>query len=371
MTTLRLIAVALGHARRRIVLSLASFLIAALAAGAVVYLIGDSTQRSNQLLDSLNSPDIRSITLRANSDNLDEDLLPASTVRNIAMLPGVERALGLSKVQSATTANVADDNVSVGYFVGTPLNGETPFQLVSGRVAQPGEAIASESAADQLQLNVPTASQVRVRDALVPVVGTFTAPDLGAITNLLNTSVFSPAAIDVNGYFVLVLIVRQPSDVVAVVEAARILLTEFGVNRYTSEYDPRAAEVESLVAEAGRSRARSTALAIVALAGLIEAAVAFMNAVLQRREIARRRALGFTRGMVLGALVFEGAVLSGVGAAVGSLTAAIVLAGNEQGLVFAQPIATAGLVGLIGIIAAMPGGALGAFQDPARILRVP
>lgn len=371
MTIMRLIAVALGHARRRLVLSFASFLIAGLAAGAVVYLIGDSTQRSNRLLDSLNSPDVRSVTIRANSDNLDEDLLPAGTVRHIAMLPGVERALGLSKVQSATTANVADKDVSVGYFVGTPLNGEAPYQLTSGRFAQPGESIASITAADRLRLAVPTASQIRVRDNIVPVVGTFTAPDLGAITNLLNTSVFSPAAADASGYFVLVLIVRQPSDVVAVVDAARVLLSQFGVNRYTTEYDPRAAEIESLVAAAGRSGARSTALAIVALAGLIEAAVAFMNAVLQRREIARRRALGFTRGMVFGGLVIEGAVLSGVGATIGSLTAAIVLAGNEHGFTFVQPIATAGFLGLIGIIATLPGGALGAFQDPARILRVP
>lgn len=371
MTTMRLIAVGLGHARRRLVLSFASFLIAALAAGAVVYLIGDSTQRSNQLLDSLNSPDIRSITFRAISDNLDEDLLPASSVRHIAMLPGVERALGLSKVQSATIANITDNNVSVGYFVGTPLKGEAPYQFTAGRLAQSGEAIASETAANRLRLNVPTASEIRVRDTLIPVVGTYTAPGLGAITDMLNTSVFSPATENASGYFVLVLIVRQPSDVVAVVDAARTLLTEFGVNRYTSEYDPRAAAVESLVAAAGRSGARSTALAIVALAGLIEAAVAFMNAVLQRREIARRRALGFTRSMVLGALVIEGAVLSGAGAAIGSMTAAIVLAGNEHSLVFAQPIATAGLVGLIGVFAALPGGALGAFQDPARILRVP
>ncbi|MFA5774704.1 MAG: hypothetical protein WC864_04920 [Ilumatobacteraceae bacterium] len=371
MTTWRLVAVALGHARRRIVLSLASFLIAALAAGAVVYLIGDSSQRSNQLLDTLNSPEVRSITLRANSDTLNGDLLPENIVRNIAMLPGVEQALGLSKVQSASVANVTDDDASVGYFVGAFLNGETRYQLTSGRHPQFGEAVASENAVDRLRLTVPSASQILVRDALVPVVGTFTASSLGAITNLLNTSVFSPAIEDQNGYFILVLIVRQPSDVVAVVEAARILLTEFGVSRYTSEYDPRAAEVELLVAKAGRSGARSTALAIVALAGLIEAAVAFMNAVLQRREIARRRALGFTRGMVFGVLVIEGAALSGVGAAIGSLTATIVLASNKHSLVFGQPIAAACFMALIGVIAALPGGALGAFQDPARILRVP
>lgn len=371
MTIMRLIAVALGHARRRLVLSLASFLIAGLAAGAVVYLIGDSTQRSNRLLDSLNSPDVRSVTIRAKSDAYDEDLLPASTVRHIVMLPGVERALGLSKVRSATTANVTNEDVPVGYFVGAPLKGEVPYQLTGGRLAQLGESIASTIAADRLRLAVPTASQIRVRDNIVPVVGTFTAAGLGAITDLLNTSVFSPAAEDVSGYFVLVLIVRQPSDVVAVVDAARLLLNEFGVDHFTTEYDPRAAEIESLVAVAGRSGARSTALAIVVLAGIIEAAVAFMNAVLQRREIARRRALGFTRGMVFGALVIEGAVLSGIGAVIGSLTAAIVLAGNEHGLVFAQPIAAAGFLGLIGIFAALPGGALGAFQDPARILRVP
>ena len=371
MTPVRLVAVALGHARRRLVLSLAAILVAGVAAGAVVYLIGDSTQRSNNLLSALNSPDVRSVTIRASSDNREQDLLPARTVRNIAMLPGVERALGLSKVRSATTPTVNDNNVAVGYFVGTTLHGNPPYQLTSGQSPKFGEAIASEAAAQRLRLNTPTAGQTRVEGDLIPIVGTYDAPDLGTITELLNTSVLSPAEDNPAGYYLLVLIVQHPADVLTVVNATGLLLREFGTTRYTVEYDDRAAAVESLVSAAGRSGVRSTAIAIVGVGALIEAAVAFINAVLQRREIARRRALGFTRTMVFSTLVIEGGVLSGIGAAVGSLTATLILTRNNAGFNLTQPLATASFVAFIGILATLPGGALAALQDPARILRVP
>ena len=371
MTLFRLVAIAFGHARRRLVLSIAAALVAAVAAGGVVYLIGDSTRRSDELLMTLNSPGVRSITVRANSDATDAELLPSRLVGDIAGLPAVDRAVGLSRVQSATTAGVRDAQVSVGYFVAATLKGEPPYELTGGRLPIVGEAITSASAAVRLRLTVPTASETRVDDERVPIVGTFDAPGLGAITDLLDASLLSPAPPDVSGYFVVVLIVHAPADVTPVIDATAELLGEFGSNRYTVEYDARAAEIETLVAASGRSGARSTAIAIMAIGALVEAAVAFVNAVLQRREIARRRALGFTRSMVFGALVIESAVLTGIGASAGAFAAAVVLSTEHVGINLAQPLAAAGFVSLIGVLAALPGGALAAFQDPARILRVP
>lgn len=371
MTVLRLVALALGHARRRMILSLAATLVAAVAAGGVVYLIGDSTQRSNELLTTLNSPSVRSITIRANTDTTAADLLPARAVTNIAGLEGVDRAVGLSRVQSATTARLRDTQVSVGYFVTATLKGEPPYRLTGGRAPRTGEAITSSSAATRLRLSVPTSAETRVDDELVPIVGTFDAPGLGAITDLFDASLLSPAPSNASGFFVVVLIVHAPADVISVIDATERLLGEFGSNRYSVEYDARAAEVETLVATSGRSGVRSTAIAIMVIGALVEAAVAFVNAVLQRREIARRRALGFTRSMVFGALVIESAVLTGIGATLGAFAATVTLSTGAGAIDLAQPLAAAGFVSLIGVFAALPGGALAAFQDPARILRVP
>jgi len=373
VTLVRLFAVAIGHARRRLVLSAAAALVAALAAGGVVYLIGDSVQRSNQLLTDLNSPDVRSITIRANSDQTARDLLPARTVADIAALPGVERAVGLSKVNSATSSVVNDPAVTVGYFIGATLTGDPPYRLTAGREPRPGEAIVSTTAADRLRLGTPTAGQIRVDNNLVATVGIYRAPDLGAITDLLDTSVLSPQTNYDAGYFLAVIIVRQPSDVTVVVDATAQLLNQFGNNHYTIQYDERAATVEQLVSKAGRSGVRSTAIAILAISALIEAAIAFLNATLQRREIARRRALGFTRAMVFGTLMIEGGLIATVGAAIGATVATLTLSLTTQpnNTDLSQPLATGALIALIALAATIPGGALAAYQDPARILRVP
>ena len=199
------------------------------------------------------------------------------------------------------------------------------------------------------------------------------APDLGAITDLLDTSVLSPQTNYDAGYFLAVIIVRQPSDVTVVVDATARLLNQFGNDHYTIQYDERAATVEQLVSKAGRSGVRSTAIAILAISALIEAAIAFLNATLQRREIARRRALGFTRAMVFGTLMIEGGLIATVGAAIGATVATLTLSLTTQpnNTDLSQPLATGALIALIALAATIPGGALAAYQDPARILRVP
>lgn len=370
MTPLRLIAAALGHARRRLAVSMIVVLIAGLASGGVVYLIGDSTQRSNTLLADLNSPNVRSVTIRATSDT-EQGRLPDRTVQWISQLSGVDRAVGLSNVQSVSIAGIDDSTVSVGYFTVTTLTGDPPYELTAGRPPSSSEAIASKPAAQRLRLDVPTASQIQLDDNLIPVVGTYQTSELGAISDLLDQSLLTPTPTAPTGYALLVMVARQPADVTAVVDAATRLLTEFGTDRYTVEFDARAAEVETLVASAGRSNVRSTAIGIVAITAVIDAAIAFVTAALQRREIARRRALGFTRTAVFATLVIEGGILSGIGAALGSATAALILSADPAGFDNGQPIAAAGLIALIGIVATIPGGALAAYQDPARILRVP
>lgn len=370
MILLRLVAVAVDHARRRWPLALVAAATASLAAGGVVYLIGDSAFRNEALVRSLRSPTVRSITIRANGDK-PELLLPGAAVRNLAQLSGVERAVAFSKVRSATVVGFGDSDVSVGYFAMVTLRGDDPFQLLGGRSPRAEEVVASRSAAAQLRLTQPSAGAVRVGDEILPVVGSYDASGLGGITELLDHSVFTPAPADAAAYFSLVLLVREPSDVPVVVEAARLLLGPQGVESYTVDFDDRGAATEALVAQAGNSSVRSTAVGIVLVCALIEMIVAFLNALLQRREIARRRALGYSRGQVLGTLLLEGTIVAALGGLGGMAAAMAILSGRGQPVQLGQPLATVAFVTLIAAVSTLPGGALGAFQDPAQILRVP
>ena len=142
---------------------------------------------------------------------------------------------------------------------------------------------------------------------------------------------------------------------------------------YTAEFDNRLNDVEATIADSGRQGTRSTALALTGLGGIIEAIVTAVNALTQRREIARRRALGATRSMILGTLVSEGAILGTVGAITGSTIATIALDARypTAPIGVGLPVVAAVFVAAIAAIAAIPGAYFGAYQDPATVLRVP
>lgn len=370
MILFRLLTTSVDHARRRWPLSLAAALSAALVAGGVVYLVGDSASRNENLVRSLRSPDARSIVFRAKAESPDL-LLPGPALHALAELDGVELAVAFSKVTSATVAGFDDTDVAVGFFSAVSLRGGDPFRLTSGRQPQVGEVVASEFAMKELRLTNSTVGAVQIGNETLPIVGSYDPLNRGKITELLERSVLTPANADSAGFFTLAMIVRQPADVPAVVEAGRVLLGQQGPGSFTVEYDESAAGVEELVANAGNSSVRSTALGIVLVGALIEMVIAFLNALLQRREIARRRALGYTRGQVLGTLLLEGTMLSAVGAFGGACVAALVLVNGGGSVDLNQSLSSVALITLIGAVATVPAGALGAFQDPAQILRVP
>jgi putative ABC transport system permease protein len=367
----RLASGAASHAVRRPLLSLSALIVTGVASAAVVFLIGSTTSQSNDLVASLRSADVRSIVVRAQDPAAP---LPGGLVNTIADLPAVDAAVALSKVRSATTAAVADASVTVGFFDGVVLTeqvGDPVIQMVTGRLAATGEAVVSVDAARALRLAIPGAGALLVDDERVGVVGAYRATGLGAISDFLDRSVLTPAAADASGYFSVLLVVREPSDVERSVDAIGRLLAAYGTERYTVDFDDRAGDIESLVAESGRAGVRTTAVSVVTIAALIQICVAFLNASLQRREIARRRALGYARRHVLAAIVGEAAALGSVAAVIGVVAGLTLLAVRGYDADIGQAAATAGFVALVGAVAALPGGALGAVQDPARILRVP
>ncbi len=370
MILFRLLAAAADHIRRRWPLALVAATAAALAAGGVVFLVGDSVSRNEDLVRSLRSPMVRTITFRAEDDTA-EPLLPGVAVNDLAQLDGVEHAVAFSKVRSASVAGFEDPSVSVGFFTAVALRGGSPYQLVSGREPGPGEVIVSRFAAEQLRLTQTAAGAIQVGGEVVAVVGSYESSNLGGITDLLDRSVVAPASATSGGFFSLVVVVREPADVATVVDSARLLLARHSTATYTVDFDENAIAVEALVARTGNSNVQSTALGIVLVGALVEMLVAFLNALLQRREIARRRALGYTRGQVLGTLVIEGTLLSIAGGLVGMAVALAALVANGEAVQLGQSLSTVALITVIGAVATVPGGALGAFQDPARILRVP
>jgi putative ABC transport system permease protein len=110
--------------------------------------------------------------------------------------------------------------------------------------------------------------------------------------------------------------------------------------------------------------------AVAVLVGALGIANVMLMAVLERRnEIGLRRALGATRGHVVGQFLAEAVLLAGVGGLVGALLGSAVAAAYavSQGWLVALPVA--GLVG--GVVAATLVGALAGFYPALRAANTP
>lgn len=110
--------------------------------------------------------------------------------------------------------------------------------------------------------------------------------------------------------------------------------------------------------------------AVAVLVGALGIANVMLMAVLERRnEIGLRRALGATRGHIVGQFLAEAVLLAGVGGLVGALLGSVVAAAYavSQGWLVALPVA--GLVG--GVVAATLVGALAGFYPALRAANTP
>ena len=364
----RLLAVTVSHARRRLLMSAVTVAVAAIAAGAILALSAAAVSRADRLLEELARPEALGITFQATGDNASGRLLPADSVAHIARLSGVRQAIAFSSVQSATTAHVADADVAVGYLEFTTLKGDDPLKLIQGRTPHTGEAIASDSAAGALRMEGTGVALVGGQP--VPIVGVFTPQVNGPVADTINTALLSPAG-EAEGFRTLLVVVDSPADVERVVSAGVRLLAPLGVDDFAVSYDKRSADNEAIISAANANGLRSTSLLIVLAATAMQMLTALLNVVTQRRENARRRALGYTRIAVYAVTSGEVTVLSLLGGAVGVTTVAALATVTEWSISMGTALDVVVLVTACGLLSAVPGALLAVVQDPARILRVP
>jgi putative ABC transport system permease protein len=362
----RIVRVALGHARRRKAMSLAGIALSALMAGAVGVLIGQASRNANRLLMSLRDPAARSVVLRT-SDPAHRPLeRPVAQV--LAGLPGVELAIALPRALSVTSHGLYDPNASAGYVSVDTLAGTLPLRVIAGRQPAEHEVIISERKARAMRMTQPLATGISTDSFTLPIVGTFTVSDAGAISDTLADLAIGPDLAS-EPYAMIVLLAREPSDVATIVNVASRLIPD---RRFVSvEYEPRAAELERTVARAGATNAASLAAVIVSIGALIQIAVALLMAALQRREIARRRALGYTRSDIVVLTAAEAGFISAAGALLGTVVGTCWLIHIDAPIRADQLVATVGFLVILAVLASIPGAISAALQDPARILRVP
>jgi hypothetical protein len=116
---------------------------------------------------------------------------------------------------------------------------------------------------------------------------------------------------------------------------------------------------------------RSSARAMLAAAAGVVAFLSFALAAAQRRDVARRRALGAARSTIVGLLTLSASLSAASGVLLGTSVALIVLHQRASSPDATFVCATGVLCMFVAAVASVPGAMLGAVTEPARILRVP
>jgi ABC-type antimicrobial peptide transport system permease subunit len=367
---IRTLAAAAGHARRRPGLSAATVIASAIAAGSLTYLVGSATSTSNALLAEFDEPASRSILIRATNTD-PAGLLDSISVNALVSLPGIEAAVGLTPVATATNQAISGSDKTIGFFDIRTLDGPDPYRLTSGRQPRSGEAVISLDGAKRINATIPIASGLDVVGAKFGIVGTYTTSDNSRISTLISTSALTSSTTPRPGFALVAITVKAPADLATVIRALPVVFSTRAPSDYTTEYDPRVANVQQTIATSSRKGVRSTALGITGAGAAITALVTAINALTQRREIARRRALGITRTQTFAILATESTILAAIGASLGTLTATTTLAARYGHPATHLAVAAAVLATSTACIAALPGALFGAYQDPAKTLRVP
>jgi putative ABC transport system permease protein len=117
---------------------------------------------------------------------------------------------------------------------------------------------------------------------------------------------------------------------------------------------------------------RSLVIVIFALTAVLVAAILYGLVMLRRRDFGRRRALGASRGLIVGLLLTQTAFLSLIGASAGTVIALISLKVTGDplpGLEFLIALDVLAIV--VGVLAALVPAIVASRRDPLKELRVP
>ncbi|MEN8040687.1 MAG: FtsX-like permease family protein [Actinomycetota bacterium] len=340
-------------------------IVVAAVVGSILATTGQTVRAEQDVLARIDEAGTRLIVV---SDVDGSGHIPNDAVDRIAALSRVDWAFGVGYAVDAR--NSAIGNGATPAAVRTMWGGLPDVIDTNGRTPQPGEAIAGIVAADTLGLAVPVGG-IDTRDIQLAVVGGFTASDP---LQGLNTSLLAepgPEAADalVRSVYVLA---ETPDDVALIADAVPTVLgaeDPFAIALETSE---TLADVRAAVAgELGRF-SRSLIAAVLAAGLILTTLIVYASVTARRQDFGRRRALGATRGVIVGLVVTQTTLLTTIGIAIGTAVGtALTIRWTTQLPDTEFLTAIASLTLLASIIAATPPAVLAAWRDPVHVLRVP
>lgn len=324
--------------------------------------VGRTVSAERVVQQRIDSAGSKVIVLR---DLQQKQLFPASVIDAAAHLSATERAVGLSSPVDVVNGAVGRGAAVVpSWRVVGDLSAVA--RLTGGRWPRPGEALVSEPARQQLGL-AETFGWVTSGVDEVPVVGSYAARE--------------PFADQAGGVLVAALGPDQAASMYVIAASAAavrgaeaVSISLVGVTAAQDLGVESPATIAQLQQSVGRDLGgfnRSLVLGVMGAGAVLVAIVVLSDALVRRKDLGRRRALGANRATIVALVVLRTAVPALAGSVLGTTTGLWIAARFDAAPGWSFTLAISILSVLAAMLSAVPPAVYAARRDPVEVLRTP
>lgn len=353
----------------------ASITLAVIVAGlciAVFATAGRAAAAERQVADRIEQTGTRLVTVQytAPTGTFDPQL-----VTRAAALSQVSWAFGLGPASDAGLALMDGQGRAVP---ARSVYGSPPPDLpvTVGRWPAPGEAVVTATSQVSTGLTHP-AGAILYRDQPVAVVGqvdptgTLTALEPYILVNPATTEVPGATGSDTAGVTTLYVLADRAADVLAVQDSLQQLIGIDNTTTFTITASQTLADLGIAISGELGTAGRAQSVGVLGAGVLVIALSTYAAVSSRKRDFGRRRALGASRGAIIGLVLTQVAIPALAGAVVGTAAGWLFtqIIGATPSWTFALAVAV--LAVTAALAAAVPVSWAAARRDPVRILRIP
>lgn len=260
---------------------------------------------------------------------------------------------------------------------GTPVSARKVWTTDAAAMALPDATedhlvYLSAAAAARLGFGQISGAVVDSQGSIYSVDGRYEAPNFLSFLGTFAAIPTAYSASEPSAISTLVVVAESPQEVDALAAALSQTLSVDDPSKVTISTNGRIAELRGLVDSQLGEFGRALVAGVFLISALLMAGILYSFVILRRKDFGRRRALGATRGTILGLIALQTAYAAVVGALLGTAASLIALraTGDEAPtLSFVLAVGVAALV--VSVLASLVPGSVAARRDPLRELRVP
>lgn len=350
-----------SSARARLVPTILTMILAAVMCAITLLTVGRAESARQDIEARLNTADSRKLTV---SDTRDKGFLNPDIIMAISQLSGVERVIGIGQTTDATNNAIPTTRVATWQLTGEISQAAT---LTSGRDPQPGEALISYQALQDLGMDAPVgAIRIIGNQQVYPVVGQFIAREpFGQLNTGIVIKAQQPSAIQS------LQIVAADIDVFPSVQTAVIAVLDQPTTDIRVQAPPDMADLTSEIMGDFGDYGNSLLILVLISGSLLTAMVVGADVLINRADLGRRRALGAPRWVIVSLVAGRAALAASIGATLGDAITSAGLRLSGISIPWEFSLGTGILAILAAGLAAIPPGIAASTQDPVRVLRTP